>query len=74
MEVEKTYFVTHLITSFQLPVRARHLKSQSRPPWLNDEIVKARRERRSAERKWRASRLNSDLAVFKAKRNLHCMS
>ena len=33
------------------PVRARHLKSQSRPPWFNDEIVKARRERRSAERK-----------------------
>ena len=33
------------------PVRARHLKSQSRPPWFNDEIVKARRERRGAERK-----------------------
>ena len=31
--------------------------------------MKARRERRSAERKWRASRLNSNLAVFKAKRN-----
>ena len=58
------------------PVRARHLKSQSRPPWFNDEIVKARRERRSAERKWRASRLNSDLAVFKTKRNfaLHVMN
>ena len=58
------------------PVRARHLKSQTRPPWFNDEIVKARRERQSAERKWRASRLNSDLAVFKAKRNfaLHEMS
>ena len=49
------------------PVRARHLKSQSRPPWFNDEIVKARRERRRAERKWRASWLNSDLTVFKAK-------
>ena len=58
------------------PVRARDLKSQSRPPWFNDEIAKARRERRSAERKWRASRLNSDLAVFKAKRNfaLHVMN
>ena len=58
------------------PVRARHLKSQSRPSWFNDEIVRARRERRSAERKWRASRLNSDLAVFKAKRNfaLHVMN
>ena len=58
------------------PVRARHLKSQSRPPWFNDEIVKVRRERQSAERKWRASRLNSDLDVFKAKRNfaLHVMN
>ena len=58
------------------PVRARHLKSQSRPPWFNDEIVKVRRERRSAERKWRASRLNSDLAVFKAKLNfsMHVMN
>ena len=39
-------------------------------------LVKARRERRRAERKWRASRLNSDLAVFKAKRNfaLHVMN
>ena len=27
------------------PVRARHLKSQTRTPWFNDEIVKARRER-----------------------------
>ena len=58
------------------PVRARHRRSQSRPPWFNDEIVKARRDRRSAERKWRASRLNSDFAVFKAKRNfaLHVMN
>ena len=36
-------------------VRARHLKSQTRPPWFNDEIMRARRERRSAERKWQAS-------------------
>ena len=38
--------------------------------------MKARRERRSAGRKWRASRLNSDFAVFKAKQNfaLHVMN
>ena len=51
------------------PVQARHLKSRSRPPWFKDEIVKARRERWRTERKWRASRLSSDLAVFQAKRN-----
>ncbi|XP_078380240.1 uncharacterized protein LOC144663192 [Oculina patagonica] len=58
------------------PVRARHVKSRTRPHWFNDEIMKARRERRSAERKWRASRSDSDLVVFKAKRNfaLHVMN
>ncbi|XP_078374323.1 uncharacterized protein LOC144657833 [Oculina patagonica] len=58
------------------PVRARHVNSRTRPPWFNVEIMKARRERRSAERKWWASRFDSDLAVFKAKRNfaLHVMN
>ncbi|CAH3036895.1 unnamed protein product, partial [Porites evermanni] len=75
--IEKSSFeLSESVLDKHAPVRVRHLKSQSRPPWFNDEIVKARRERRSAERKWRASRLNSDLAVFKAKRNfaLHVMN
>ena len=42
------------------PVRAHQQRSQSRPPWFNDEIVNARRDKRSAERKWRASRMSLD--------------
>ena len=42
----------------------------STPPWFNEDIMQAKRNRRRAERKWRASGLPYDLAVFKAKRNL----
>ncbi|EDO42995.1 predicted protein [Nematostella vectensis] len=38
-------------------------------PWYNDEIDQAKRARRKAERKWRKSKLPSDLADFKKKRN-----
>ena len=40
-----------------------------RVPWFSEEIREAKRERRKAEKRWRKSRLDSDLAVFKAKRN-----
>ncbi|XP_068733239.1 uncharacterized protein [Montipora capricornis] len=40
-----------------------------RPPLFNDNIIQARRDRRKAERRWRKTRLPSDLVVFKAKRN-----
>ena len=38
--------------------------------------MKARRDRRSAERRWRATELDSDLSLFKARRNytLHIMN
>jgi len=47
-----------------------------RPPWFNDDIKKARQERRKAERRWRASRLPEDMAAFKVKRNyvIHIMN
>ena len=38
-------------------------------PWYSEEIREAKRQRRKAEKRWRVSRLDSDLAVFKAKRN-----
>ena len=40
-------------------VRARYATTRIRPPWFNDEIMKVRRDRRSAERRWRASGLDS---------------
>ena len=40
-----------------------------RVPWYTDDIRQAKKERRKAERKWRSSKLEFDLAVFKRKRN-----
>ena len=58
------------------PVGSRHVTTRVRLPWLNDNIIQARRDRRKAERRWRASRLPADLGAFKAKRNytIHVMN
>ncbi|XP_028412949.1 uncharacterized protein LOC114535827 [Dendronephthya gigantea] len=41
------------------PVLSRHVATRGSPPWFNDVIMQARRYRRKAERRWRASRLAS---------------
>ena len=58
------------------PVQSRHTTTRVQPSWFNDDIKKARQDRRKAERRWRASRLPEDLAVFKVKRNyaIHLMN
>ncbi|CAH3023099.1 unnamed protein product [Porites evermanni] len=58
------------------PVCSRHVSTRSRPPWFNEDIIQARRDRRKAERRWIASGLQADLVVFKAKRNyvIHLMN
>ena len=58
------------------PVQSRHTTARVRPPWFNDDIKKARQERRKAEKRWRAIRLPEDLAAFKVKRNyvIHIMN
>ena len=58
------------------PVCSRHVITRSRPPLFNDNIIQARRDRRKAERRWRKTRLPSDLVVFKVKRNyvVHLMN
>ena len=40
-----------------------------RVPWYTDDIRQAKNKRRKAERKWRSSKLEFDLAVFKRKCN-----
>ena len=47
---------------------ARTIVQRPRVPWFR-EIREAKRPRRKAEKRWRKSRLESDLAAFKAKRN-----
>ena len=43
---------------------------------VNEDIIKARQDRRKAKRRWRASDLQADLVIFKAKRNyvMHLMN
>ena len=54
----------------------RQVATRVRPPWFNDVIMQAKRDRRKAERRWRAKRLSEDLALFRAKRNyaIHVMN
>ena len=57
-------------------VCSRRVSTRPRPPWFNEDIIQARRDRRKAERIWRASGLQADLVVFKAKLNyvIHLMN
>ena len=51
------------------PVKTRTIVMRPQVPRYKDEIREAKRERRKAERRWRFSEIDSDLAVFKVKRN-----
>lgn len=51
------------------PLQSRSIPIRSRAPWFNDDIKNGKREKRKAERRWRSSRKDSDLSLFKSKRN-----
>ena len=51
------------------PLTTRTIVQRPRVPWFSQEIREAKRQRRKAEKRWRKSRLESDLTSFKAKRN-----
>ena len=51
------------------PKNRRTVIDRPRVPWFNNDIKVAIRERRRAERKWRASKSAAHLAVFKQKKN-----
>ena len=53
------------------PLQSRSITIRSRAPWFNDDIKNAKREKRKAERRWRSSRQDPGLCLFKSKRN--CM-
>ena len=52
------------------PAKTQTIVVRPRVPWYTDEIRRAKRERRKAERRWRLSKLNFDLIAFKIKRNV----
>ena len=51
------------------PIKTRIIVARPKVPWYNEEIDKAKRARRKAERIWRRTRSLSDLKTFKMKRN-----
>ena len=50
-------------------IQSRKIRNRPRPPWFDDEIMQARRDRRRAEKRWRRTGLVSDLLAFKSKRH-----
>ena len=50
------------------PITTRTISVRPRVAWFSEEIKCAKREKRKAERKWRTTKLRSDLLHFKRKR------
>ena len=51
------------------PMTSKRVFARPSAPWMSINIVEAKRQRRKAERTWRSPKCQSDLAVFKRKRN-----
>jgi len=51
------------------PKQEKTISIRPKVPWFNDEILTAKREKRKAERKWRATRLEIHKQIFQAARN-----
>ena len=62
-------FTRTMILDKHAPVKTRTIVVRPRVPLYTDEIRHAKRERRKAERRWRLSKLDSDLVAFKIKCN-----
>ena len=51
------------------PVNHKNITIRPCVPWINDEIILAKRQRRKAQRKWRASKAHIDLLSYRTMRN-----
>ena len=54
------------------PLITRTFKVRPNVQWYSHAITQAKRERRHRERRWRRTRLASDLSLFKEQRRLVC--
>ena len=52
------------------PLKTKWLTIRPAAPWVNDDILSARKERRRMERRWRLSRLNVDREIFMNQRDI----
>ena len=51
------------------PVKRKQIRARPSAPWMTDEIRYAKRKKRKAERRWRASKTPTNLALFRSQRN-----
>ena len=51
------------------PLKKKTLRPRPKVPWYNADIDNAKRIQRKAERRWRKTKLLSDLIIFKSKKN-----
>ena len=58
-----------LLLDRHAPIMSKKVLFRPKVPWINSDIIKAKRQRRKAERKWRTTRCQSDLILFKKSRN-----
>ena len=58
-----------LLLDRHAPIMSKKVLFRPKVPWINSDIINAKRQRRKAERKWRTTRCQSDLILFKKSRN-----
>ena len=58
-----------LLLDRHTPITSKKVLFRPNVPWINSDIIKAKRQRRKAERKWRTTRCQYDLILFKKSRN-----
>ena len=51
------------------PVKRKQIRARPSAPWMTDEIRCAKRQKRKVERRWRASKSPTNLALFRSQRN-----
>ena len=59
----------HSLLDRHAPVKHKNITIRTCVPWRTDKIILAKRQRRKAERKWRASQVHIDLLSYRTMRN-----
>ena len=59
----------HSILDCHALMTSKRVFTRPSAPWMSSYVIEAKGQCRKAERKWRSSKCQSDLAVFKRKRN-----
>ena len=54
------------------PLTTRTITVRPQPPWYNDDIHDARKQKRKAEKKWRQTKLTVHKEIYKEKKDLCC--